>query len=309
VLEKNPDYYKKGLPYLDRIELKIMKEGVTRATALRAGEVDFVNYVPKEMVERLSKDPKVQVLKGPDTQSVNISFNNSKPPFDDVRVRQALGGYGIDRHAIAKVAMLGLGKALWSFVPPGGKDHIDFEEQFPYDPEKAKALLKEAGFDGKNPLKYTIMTHSAEPSLPTVATIIKTQMAKIGVEVTIEVLDRPVFLRRLTTDRDWDQFVNLTLSSLDANTRSYLLHSKLGTNQVNHKDPKIDALWDQLLRAPTPEEWSRLSHEVQRYIIGNMVQMSATTLPFIQAARDHVKGYVFERGFKIRFETTWLNKP
>ena len=309
VLEKNPDYYKKGLPYLDRIELKIMKEGVTRATALRAGEVDFVNYVPKEMVERLSKDAKIQVLKGPDTQSVNISFNNSKPPFDDVRVRQALGGYGIDRYAIAKVAMLGLGKPLWSFVPPGGKDHIDFEEQFPYNPEKAKALLKEAGFDDKNPLKYTIMTHSAEPSLPTVATIMKTQMAKIGVEVTIEVLDRPVFLRRLTTDRDWDQFVNLTLSSLDANTRSYLLNSKLGTNQVNHKDPKIDALWDQLLRAPTPEEWSRLSHEVQRYIIGNMVQMSATTLPFIQAARDQVKGYVFERGFKIRFETTWLEKP
>ena len=74
-------------------------------------------------------------------------------------------------------------------------------------------------------------------------------MAKIGVEVTIEVLDRPVFLRRLTTDRDWDQFVNLTLSSLDANTRSYLLNSKLGTNQVNHKDPQIDALWDQLLQS------------------------------------------------------------
>jgi ABC-type transport system substrate-binding protein len=309
VLEKNPDYFKKGLPYLDRIELKIMKEGVTRATALRAGEVDFVNYVPKEMVERLSKDSKIQVLKGPDTQSVNISFNNSRPPFDDVRVRQALGGYGIDRHAIAKVAMLGLGRPLWSFVPPGGKDHIDFEEQFPYNPDKAKALLKEAGFDDKNPLKYTIMTHSAEPSLPTVATIIKTQMAKIGVEVTIEVLDRPVFLRRLTTDRDWEQVVNLTLSSLDANTRSYLLHSRLGTNQVNHKDPKIDALWDQLLRAPTPEEWTRLSHEVQRYIIGNMVQMSATTLPFIQASRDYVKGYVFERGFKIRFETTWIEKP
>jgi peptide/nickel transport system substrate-binding protein len=224
-------------------------------------------------------------------------------------VRQALGGYGIDRQAIAKVAMLGLGKALWSFVPPGGKDHIDFEEQFPYNPEKAKALLKEAGFGDKNPLKYTIMTHGAEPSLPTVATVIKTQMAQIGVEVTIEVLDRPVFLRRLTTDRDWDQFVNFTLASLDANTRSYLLHSQLGTNQVNHKDPKIDALWDQLLRAPTPEEWSRLSHEVQRYIVGNMVQMSATTLPFMQAARDYVKGYVFERGFKIRFETTWLDTP
>jgi hypothetical protein len=47
---------------------------------------------------------------------------------------------------------------------------------------------------------------------------------------------------------------------------------------------------------------------VQRYIVGNMVQMNATTLPFIQAAWDHLKGYVFKRGFKFRFETTWLDR-
>lgn len=246
VLEKNPAYFKKGLPYLDRIEFKIMKDGITRATALRAGEADFLNYMPKEMVERLSKDPKIQLLRGPDTQSVNISFHNTRKPFDDVRVRQALGGYGIDRHASAKTAMLGLGEVLWSFVPPGGKDHIDFEEEFPYNPEKAKALLKEAGFDEKNPLKYTIITHGAEPSLPTIATIIKTQLAQIGVEVTIEVIDRPIFLRRLTTDRDWDQMVNFTGSSVDAYTRSIILDSRGSFNQVNHKDPKIDELWDQL---------------------------------------------------------------
>jgi peptide/nickel transport system substrate-binding protein len=270
--------------------------------------VDFLNYVPKEMVERISKDPKIQLRRGQDTQSVNISFHNSKKPFDDVRVRQALGGYGIDRHAIAKTALLGLGQALWSFVPPGGKDHIDFEEEFPYNPAKAKALLKEAGFDEQNPLRYTIMTHGAEPSLPTIATIMKTQLAQIGVEVTIEVIDRPIFLRRLTNDRDWDQMVNLTGSSVDAYTRSFILDSRGSLNQVNHTDPKIDALWDQLKQAPTPEEFSRLSQEVQRYIVRNMVQMSVTTLPFIQAVRDYVQGYVFERGLKIRFETTWLSK-
>src|SRR5918992_3644882 len=309
VLEKNPDYFKKGLPYLDRIEFKIMKEGVTRATALRTGEVDFVTVFPREHGDRVAKDPKIRLYRGQDTAHVFIPFNNQRPPFDNPTVRIALMGYGIDREAIAKTALLGYGKALWSGIPEGSKDHVDFPEMYPYNPDKAKAMLKEAGFDDKNPLKYTIMTHGADPSLPTIATIMKTQLAKIGVDVTVEVIDRPIFLRRLTTDRDWDQFVNFTLSSLDSYSRSCLLHSKLGTNQVNHKDPKIDALWDQLLRAPTPEEWSRLSHEVQRYIIGNMVQMSATTLPFIQAARDYVKGYVFERGFKIRFETTWLDKP
>jgi ABC-type transport system substrate-binding protein len=94
---------------------------------------------------------------------------------------------------------------------------------------------------------------------------------------------------------------------LDAYSRSFVLDSR-GVTQVNHQDPKIDALWDQLKAAPTAEEFNRLSQEVQRYIVGNMVQMSATTLPFVQAARDYVKGYVFERGYKPRFTTTWLDK-
>ena len=84
-------------------------------------------------------------------------------------------------------------------------------------------------------------------------------MAQIGVEVTIEVLDRPILLRRLTTDRDWDQMVNFTGSSVDAYTRSFILDSRGSLNQVNHQDPEIDALWDQLKQASMPEEFSRLS--------------------------------------------------
>jgi peptide/nickel transport system substrate-binding protein len=179
-----------------------MKEGVTRATALRAGEVDFANYIPREQVERLTRDPAIQVLKGKDTQRVATYLNLSKPLFAEVRVRRALLGYGIDRQSIARTALLGQAQPLWSFVPPGGKDFLDFGEQFPYDPEKAQALLKEAGFNESNPVRYTIMTHGAEPALPIVAAIMKTQYAKIGVDVTVEVIDRPIFLRRLSRDRD-----------------------------------------------------------------------------------------------------------
>jgi ABC-type transport system substrate-binding protein len=68
-------------------------------------------------------------------------------PFKDVQVRRALLGYGIERQVIAKTAFLGQAQPLWSFVPAGSRGHIDFGEQFPYDPEKAKARLKEAGFD------------------------------------------------------------------------------------------------------------------------------------------------------------------
>jgi peptide/nickel transport system substrate-binding protein len=308
VLEKNPDYFKKGLPYLDRIEFKIMKEGVTRATALRAGEVDFVTVFPREHGDRVAKDPKIKLYRGQDTAHVFIPFNNQRPPFDNPNVRIALMGYGIDRQAIAKTALLGYGDPLWSGIPPGAKDHVDFPEMYPYNPEKAKAMLKEAGFDDNNPLKYTIMTHGAEPALPTMATIIKTQLAKIGVDVTIEVLDRPIFLKRLTTTKEYDQVVNFSSHIVDPFARSFVLDSRQGANAANHKDGELDARLDRLALAPTAEEFSKLGRELQEYMYKNMIYMSATSLPSLQAARDYVQGYVYERGFKVRFETTWLKK-
>ena len=125
-------------------------------------------------------------MRGRDAQRAQCYFNLRKPAFQDVRVRHALLGYGIDRHAIAKAALLGYAQPLWSFAPPGARGHFDFGDRFGYDPEKAKALLKEAGYDAQNPLRYTLMTHGAEASLPTIATIMKTQYAKLGVEVTVE---------------------------------------------------------------------------------------------------------------------------
>jgi ABC-type transport system substrate-binding protein len=307
-LEKNPNYFKQGLPYLDRLEFKIMKEGVTRATALRAGEVDFVTVFPREHGDRVAKDPKIQLYRGLDTAHVFIPFNNQRPPFTDARVRIALMGYGIDRNVIAKTALLGYGNPLWSGIPEGSKDHVDFPEMYPYNPEKAKALLEEAGFDDKNPLKYTIMTHGAEPALPTIATIIKTQLAKVGVDVTVEVLDRPIFLRRLTTTKEYDQVVNASSHIVDPFARSFVLDSRQGANAANHKDSELDARLDRLALTPTAEEFSQRGRELQEYMYKNMIYMSATSLPSLQAARDYVRGYVYERGFKVRFETTWLNK-
>lgn len=308
VLEKNPDYFKPGLPYLDRVELRIIKEGVTRVTALRTGEVDFANYIPREHVERLAKDRQIQVIRGRDTQRIQSFFNLRKPAFQDVRVRRALLGYGLDRHAIAKTALLGLAQPLWSFVPPGSRGHLDFGDQFGYDPAKAKALLQEAGYDEKNPLRYTLMTHGAEAALPTIATIMKTQYAKLGVEVTVEVIDRPIFLRRLVTDRDWDQLLNFSGAALDTYSATRLIDTRAGNNTSNHNDKQVDALIDRLKEAATEEAYLQAGHDLQRYVTEQMLYQSVTTLPFLQAARAYVKGYENLHGYKIRFETVWLDK-
>jgi peptide/nickel transport system substrate-binding protein len=142
---------------------------------------------------------------------------------------------------------------LWSFVPSGSRRHIDFGEQFPYDPEQAKGLLKEAGFDQKNPLRYTIMMHSAEASLPTIATLMKTQYAKLGVEVTVDVIDRPIFLRRLTKEQDWEQTANLTAAALDPYTILQAIDTRAGNNTINHDEQQVDVLIDCMKEAGTEE--------------------------------------------------------
>jgi peptide/nickel transport system substrate-binding protein len=306
-LEKNKDYWKPGLPYLDRIEFKIMKDGVTRATAIRAGEVDYVSWLPREHADRVAKVPKIHVMTGKGSSTAFSAFNVSRKPFDDPRVRVALAGYGIDRRAIAKAALLGHGGPQWGFLPPGAKGFKDLSEMYPYDPEKAKALLKEAGFDAQNPLRYSLITHAGETALPTMATIMKTQLAKIGVQLNVEVLDRPIYLKR-TNSHDYEQLLNASSHMLDAYDRASSFDRHAGVNIPNHQDPKIDGLLDRLRQAGTEADYIKAGEDLQEYSTSQMLYFGVATLPDIEAARDYVKGYVFMRGFKKRFETVWLNK-
>jgi len=122
------------------------------------------------------------------------------------------------------------------------------------------------------------------------------------------VVDRPIFLKRLTTTKEYDQVVNFSSHIVDPFGRSFVLDSRQGANAANHKDAQVDALLDRLALAPTAEEFRRFGGDLQEYLYKHMIYMSATSLPSIQAARDYVKGYVYERGFEVRFEATWLDK-
>src|ERR687887_2467808 len=157
VLEKNPQYFKPGLPYLDRLEIRIMKDPLTASTALRAGEIDFIARVPIQQVLVLEKSPGIRLATGPAMAPTVALLNLRVKPFDDVRARRAVGGYGIDRAEIARLAFQGRAQALVSVLPPGVPDAIDLNEMYPYKPDEAKRLLKELGYDAKHPLQFTIL--------------------------------------------------------------------------------------------------------------------------------------------------------
>jgi peptide/nickel transport system substrate-binding protein len=92
ILEKNGHYFKPGLPYLDRIVLKTMKDATTRMGAVRAGELAFATWIPLEMVRIMQGVPGVQVVTGPLYNVWNLLLHVASQPFDDLRVRQAVVG-------------------------------------------------------------------------------------------------------------------------------------------------------------------------------------------------------------------------
>src|SRR5256886_14858808 len=114
-----------------------MKDATTRMGAVRAGELAFATWVPLEMVRVLEKVPGVQVVSSPMYNVWDLRMNVARPPFDDLRVRQVVAGYGIDRQEILKLGFFGYGQASVSMLTPGMPGYNSLMERDPYEPPQA----------------------------------------------------------------------------------------------------------------------------------------------------------------------------
>src|SRR5215475_7155531 len=309
ILEKNPHYFKKGLPYLDTLEFRIMKDPLTASASLRSGEVDFMVFAPLQQALLLEKSQGITVVTGPEMAPTIAFLNMRVKPFDDVRARRAIGGYGLDRAGIAKVAFHGRTKPLVSVLPPGVPDAIDLNELYPYKPDEAKRLLQELGYDAKNPLKFTILISNADPTMADIATLIKNQMAKIGVEAKINVMDSTAYVDRVLVKHDFDMTVQSFANLRDINQRSVSFFKGHQSDYVGINDPKLEEMVLQWRRTLDEAEQRKISADIQLGIVNaQLYWVNVTGYPFFQAYRDNVKNYPFYIAALVKFGTTWLEK-
>jgi peptide/nickel transport system substrate-binding protein len=146
VVKRNEKYWKANRPYPDGIEFSIIPELTTGARSVTAGQNDLIYQLPprqKAIIERASS---IKVFNGPTLYVFQIFLNWAKPPFDNIKVRQAFN-FAIDREAFVKAALAGLAEPAYMNLP---KAHWAYDksvaELYPYDPDKARKLLAEAGF-------------------------------------------------------------------------------------------------------------------------------------------------------------------
>jgi peptide/nickel transport system substrate-binding protein len=310
VLVRNEHYFKSGLPYLDKVVFKILSDPMTQVSALKAGEVDMLNSVSPELVRVLERDRNVSVLGGLQTTPMVAMLQVTKPPFDDLRVRKAIGCYGVDRREIAEKALLGLAVPLVAMAPVDTKGHVNLDAMCPYDMEKARALLKEAGYDEGNPLRYTIISNNEKAVFSNIAVLLKEQYKKLGVDAKVEVQDKVTWMTYMVGKNrcQWDQTVEDLASILTVHHNSYISETTAAFNLSCHTDTKVDEMYRQIKLAPTEAEQRKIGEVLQRHMLDNMYWVNLTTSPHFKAVRKSVKDFDYQGELKFFLEKVWLDK-
>jgi len=245
-LAKFEEYHRKGLPYLDKVTFKFIGDPSAQIASLKAGDIDVIAYdVSPENASLLEKDPRFKVLNGYTTTEVILSTNNSRKPFNDVHVRRAMA-HAIDRNTLIKGAMSGYGIPIGSHMDPGNPYYIDLTSYYPYHPEKAKQLLKEAGYaDGfdaviKLPERYAYARRTGE--------IIADMLSQVGIRLKIELIEWGQWIDRVFKNADFDLTVIGHAEPFDiniyANPRYYFRYDSPKFQETLKKaemeaDPKI----------------------------------------------------------------------
>lgn len=190
VLEKNNNYWMKGLPKLDEIIMHIIPERAVSVQGLISGQVDVAYVIDKDDLPMLEASPDVKVEKSLTALIMVMSMNCSDPVLKDVRVRQAIN-HAIDKQKVLDVAYGG-GKTIGTFMDYGNAYYKDFTALYPYDPEKAKKLLTEAGV-GRDTILEMFLPQNYELHVKA-GEMYQDMLTKVGLNVKIKLVDWSTWL-------------------------------------------------------------------------------------------------------------------
>ena len=277
--EANADYFL-GKPALDKVVLRPLTNDSARVAAMLSKDVHMINRVPVRDVKRIKGQKGVEFYMRPGLRLIYLQFDHArekspyvsgvaKNPFQDVRVRKAFY-YGIDETAIVKHIMGGFAKEAGQFYPSAVNGHDPSITRPKYDPDKAKALLKEAGYEKG----FTVVLDSPNDRYindEKIAQAVASSLAKIGITVKVNAIPKASFFPKAN---DTDSSFNLIgwacgdgdgSSFLDGCVHTYDQEKGYGRyNGGRYSNPKVDALIEESAGVLEPEKRLAILQEAMR---------------------------------------------
>ena len=275
-VERNPDYFDAPGPWLDGIVYRFMPDQLTLRLAFETRQVDFWGAEPWT-VNAFVNDPRFQVFTSPTSSYTYIGWNLKRPLFQDPLVRRALA-HAVDVPSMVRFILYGHGlQSTGLFTPQMWFFNPDIKP-FAYDPEKARALLAEAGWkpgpDGilqKNGerFSFTLITNNGNEVRRDIATLTQDGLKQLGIEVKVELYEWAVFLKNHINKGDFDAMV-LGWSLGNGYDQFQIWHSSQANpeqlNVVGYKSEKADRLLDDIRQEYNREKIIRMAGDLQRTI-------------------------------------------
>ena len=290
VLEKFADYY--GAPaYLDKVTFKIIENANVLVMSLKSGAIDLCAHLTSTQAKELGKD--YTVLEGSMNLVQAMYLNNDYGPLADARVRQALC-WAVDRQKILDLINDGRGSVLGSSMYPAfGKYYNDLSGFYTQNIEKAKALLKEAGYENgfdltiTAPVNYQIHVDTAQ--------VIAEQLKAIGVNCTIQTVEWSAWLENVYKNRDYQATVVGFDTSAAMTAQSLLarFQSESGKNVCNFKSDAYDAMYAKALAETTEDAQVADYKECQRILADEAAAVYVQDPCDLVGMRADVDGYTF----------------
>ncbi len=280
--------YFEGRPYIDNYRYRIIPDSATMFLELQTGGVDMMGLTPIQYTKQTDTDffkKNFQKFRYPTFAYTHMAFNLKHPFFKDKRVRQAIA-YGIDKSEIVDVVLFGLGSPATGPYVPNTWPYNPNVRKYEHNPEKAKLLLKEAGWedtDGDgildkdgNPFKFTILTNMGNNLRKNTATIIQWRLAKIGIKVEIRALEWSAFINNFIDKKRFEAVLLGWNIGLDPDQYDIWHSSKTKEKEFNfisYNNPEVDALLEKGRRTFDIEERKKSYYRMQEIL--------ADELPYI----------------------------
>ncbi|GAU79789.1 ABC transporter substrate-binding protein [Fusibacter sp. 3D3] len=256
VLEAYEGYYE-GVARIKEVTFKVLSDDTTVAIALQTGEIDFAS-ISESNYANLEGIDEIVVESVPMSRFGFISLNHEKSPYSEVKFRQAVA-YAINRDNLIELAMDGFGTVNSNILSPMRFGYSEDQFQYTYDPEKAKQLLSEAGI--KTPYDLGVMY--VADSYSTHAQVIQSDLAAVGLNVTLEILEFNAYLDKLMNG---ECGITMLSMSLEGSTQQYAMAFKSeyvgAANNVRYVNPEIDTLFDTAAKEIDSDKRYKLYNEI-----------------------------------------------
>lgn len=304
-LERNPDYWEEGKPYVDGMEMQIIPDSTARTTALVTGTVDFIEYAPVQDLPIFEGDENIQIAGDQNTNIRYMAVNVTREPFDQLEVRQAISMV-IDREPIIDAAVFGGGTATNIVFPESY--WAGFESEIPEpDIEGARALLADAGYpDG---FQTVIHSWAQYPFLSNAAIVIQEQLRQIGIESELDFQENAIYLENYFSG-NFDLSVTGTSAYVDPND---VILANFGTGESNngtgYSNPEVDELIAQGMEETDQDARAEIYRRIQEILLEDLPWINLFIANQYEAMTTNLKGYVhIPTGSNKTLKDAWLEQ-